>query len=132
MVANDLGDDETQELLGEDRVQARLGGKFAQPRHLLHLASRVGRRQPHGRLEDPHLLRAAEALGQQVDQGSVEVVDARAQSDQLGRDLGGGAHQVRVRYVAPFNPPELQMTGRTPVFVVTSHPHLGPVGTHAF
>ena len=85
MVADDLGDDEGEELLGEDRVEARLRGELAQPRHLPLLAGRVRRRQVELGLEHPHLLGAPEALGEQVHQGGVEIVDGGAVGGEPGR-----------------------------------------------
>ncbi len=83
VVADDLGDDEVEELLGEGRVEPGVLGQVAQPLDLVPLAGRIGRRQPVLRLQPPDLLGALEALGQHVDDRGVDVVDAAPQSEQL-------------------------------------------------
>ena len=95
---DDLGDDEGEELLGEDRVQAGILGQGPQTRHLLPLAPGVGRRQIQPSLEQAHLLSAAKALGQEMDEGGVEVVDGVPVDGQLWGDAGLFlAHAVRLR-----------------------------------
>ena len=86
VVVDDLGDDEGEELLGEDRVKTGLGGERAEPGDLSLFAGLVCRWHPCSGLEGTDLLRALEALGEQVDQRSVDVVDAAAEP---GEFLGG-------------------------------------------
>ena len=98
MVLDDLGNDEGEELLGEDRVEAGLLGQVPQTRHLLPLTPGVGRRQLQPGLEQAHLLSAAEAFGQEMDEGSVEVVDGVPVDGQLlGNDVLPLVHAVRLR-----------------------------------
>ena len=98
VVLDDLGDDEGEELLGEDRVQAGLLSQGPQTRHLLPLAPGVGRRQIESGLEQAHLLSAAEALSQEMDEGGVEVVDGGPIDGQLTGDAALLlAHAVRLR-----------------------------------
>src|SRR5690606_21737488 len=92
VVADHLGDDEVQELLGEGRVEPGVLGEVAQPGDLAGLAGRVGGRQPVLRLEAADLLGALEAFGEHVDDGGVDVVDAVAQP---GEFLAHGGVDVR-------------------------------------
>ena len=103
VVADHLVDDEVEELLRELRVEARVVRQGAQPLDLEGLAGRVGRRHPRAGLEPAHLLGALEALGEQVHQRGVEVVDAAAQSLQLGGGvlLGHTSIQARRRRPTP-------------------------------
>ena len=87
MVADDLGDDEAEELLRELRVEPGVDGQGAEPGDLLGLARRVGRRQPVRRLEHADLLGDGETFREQVDQGGVHVVDAVPQPTQLCRHV---------------------------------------------
>src|SRR5699024_2403805 len=64
VVPDDLGDDEAQEGLGEDRVEARLIGQGAQTPDLVLLAGRIGRGQAVGGLEDPDALGVPDPVGQ--------------------------------------------------------------------
>src|SRR5690625_2117842 len=82
VVPDDLGDDEAQEGLGEDRVEARVIGQGAQTPDLVLLAGRIGRGQAVGGLEDPDALGVPEPFGQQVHQSGVDVVDAAAFVEQ--------------------------------------------------
>ena len=86
MVLDDLSDDEGEELLGEDRIQAGLLGQGLQTCHLLLLAPGVGRRQIESGLEQSHLLSAAEPFGQEMDEGGVEVVNGGPIDGQLWGD----------------------------------------------
>ena len=98
VVLDDLGDDEGEELLGEDRVEARFLGQRSQARYLLALAPGIGWRQVQLGLEQPHLLSAAEALSQKMDEGGVEVVDGGAIDGQLRGDaITALGHAVRLR-----------------------------------
>ena len=98
MVLDDLGDDEGEELLGEDRVQAGLLSQCPQTCHLVLLAPGVGRRQVQLGLEQAHLLSAAEALSQEMDEGGVEIVDGGPIDGQLRGDAALLlAHAVRLR-----------------------------------
>ena len=98
MVLDDLGDDEGEELLGEDRVQAGLLGQGPQTRHLLPLAPGVGWRQVQLGLEKAHLLSAAESFGKEMDEGGVEIVDGIPVDGQLRGNAGLPlAHAVRLR-----------------------------------
>lgn len=83
VVMDDLGNDEVEDLLREDRVQPRGSGEASQPGQLLLLAAGIGGRQAEICLEMTDPLGAPEAFGQQVDQGGVEVVDARAQGGEF-------------------------------------------------
>ena len=104
---DDLGHDETQKLLGEDRIETGLDGQRPQPRDLLFLARRVGWRQADLSLVTAHVLGDLEALGQEMDERGVDVVDARPVARQLcvGRDaglgafVGHGARDATVRHV---------------------------------
>src|SRR5450830_1648607 len=101
VVADDLFDDEGQELLGEHRVEVRLVGELAQPRDLPRLSPEVRRRQPSRGLEHADLLRRLEPLRQQVDECRVDVVDAAPQAHELGRQavLGAGVrHRVHALF----------------------------------
>ena len=89
MVADDLADDEVQELLREGRIQVGIGGKPAQSRYLGHLAARVGRGQVVLRLQVAHPLGGLEPFGEQIHQGGVNVVDAAAHGKQLVHDVLG-------------------------------------------
>ena len=89
MVVDDLGDDEGEELLGEDRVESGLTGQRPQSRDLHRLTGGVGRRQVQLGLEVADALGAAEALGQKVHQCGVEVVDRGAVARQLRGHLAG-------------------------------------------
>ena len=98
VVLDDLGDDEGEELLSEDRVEPRLLGQRSQACDLLALTSRISRRQVKAGLEQSHLLGAAEALGQEVDESGIEVVDRGSVDGQLRRDADPPlAHAVRLR-----------------------------------
>ena len=77
VVTNDLGDDEGEELLREDRIQTGIAGKCPQTVHLAPFSSGIGGGKAEPGLEHPHALGAAEALGQQVDERGVEVVYGR-------------------------------------------------------
>lgn len=90
VVADDLGDDEGEELLGEGRVQLGVLGEAAEPGDLVGLAGGVGGRQLVGRLEVADLLGALEAFGEHVDDGGVDVVDAVAQPGEFRTDGGVG------------------------------------------
>ncbi|GAA2952752.1 hypothetical protein GCM10020227_19850 [Streptomyces flavovirens] len=83
VVADDLGDDEVQQLLGERRVELGAFGELAQPGDLAGLAGGVGGRQVVLRLEVADLLGGLEAFGEHVDDRGVDVVDAFAQAVQL-------------------------------------------------
>ena len=98
VVLDDLGDDEGEELLGEDRIEAGLLRQSPQARHLLTLAPGIGRRQIQLGLEEAHLLGAAETLGQKMDEGGVKVVNGGAIDGQLRRNSApASAHAVRLR-----------------------------------
>ena len=88
VVADDFGDDEVQEFLGELRVEVSLRGKLAQTLDLFGFTSRIGRRHAARRLERADLFREFEALGQKVDQRGIDVVDALADAQELFGDLG--------------------------------------------
>ncbi len=103
VVADDLGDDEVEELLGEVRVEPGVVGQGAQALDLTLLATRVGGGQTELGLEHPDPLRGLEALREQVDQRRVDVVDALAQAVQLGRGLAHAQHRRRSPR-SPANP----------------------------
>ena len=88
VVADDLADDEVQELLREGRVQVGLGGEAPQPGDLRRFAARV----PGGKLvrglEEADLLGGLEALGEEEDEGGIDVVDAGADRQQLRHHRG--------------------------------------------
>ena len=75
VVADDLGDQEIQELLGELRVE--LGGyrQRAQARDLPRFARRISRRQPVRRLQSSDLARTFEAFREQMQHRRIEIVD---------------------------------------------------------
>lgn len=89
MMANDLVDDEADELLTEIGIELGLFGKAAQPRDLPLLARGVGRGQVVRGLVGAHRLGDAEPLGQHVDQRGVDVVDARAERGEVR--IGSGS-----------------------------------------
>ncbi len=76
MVADHLGDDESQHLLREHRVETGLFGQSTQPRHLSLLAGPIRWRQSQTGFELADLLGAPEPLGKQMHQRRVEIVDA--------------------------------------------------------
>ncbi len=88
VMADDLLDDEGEELLGEHRIQPRILGHLAQPGDLFRLSGQVRRRHPLPSLERAHLLGELEPLGQQVHESRVDVVDARAQPRQVSWHVG--------------------------------------------
>lgn len=75
VVANDLGHDEGQELLGKLRVEPRRIGKGSKPLDLTALPIRIGGRKSCRRLKHTDLLSDLETFGQQTHQRSIEVVD---------------------------------------------------------
>ena len=84
VVVDDFGDDEPQELLGEDRVEARLlGERRGAGRSGSRSRLGIGRRQLDGGLVAADRLGDLEALGEQVDERGVDVVDARPVVGQL-------------------------------------------------
>ena len=91
MVADHLGDDEGDELLGELGVEPGLVGQPAQPGDLALLALGVGRREAGRGLELAHPLGRLEPLGEQVDQRGVDVVDARPQPREVRGDVAHAA-----------------------------------------
>ena len=75
---DDLGHDEPQELLGEDRIEARLLGERPQACDLSLLALGIGGREADLGLVTADVLGHLESLGEQVHQGGIDVVDARS------------------------------------------------------
>src|SRR4051812_43772248 len=86
VVADDLGNDEVEELLGEGGVEFGVLGELAQPFDLAGFARGVGRGQRVLGLEVADLLGAFEAFGEHMDDGGVDVVDAVAEAVELGAD----------------------------------------------
>ena len=84
VVADDLGDDEVQELLGEIRVEIGLGRQVFEPCDLLLLARGIGRGKVVFGLEFAHRLGVLEPLGQGKDEDRVKAVDALAMLGQKG------------------------------------------------
>ena len=81
MVADHLGDDEVDELLGEFRVEPGIVGKRPQPGDLPLLAGGSAGGIPASAFEAAHRLGCA--LGEQVHERGIDVVDAAAQAGQL-------------------------------------------------
>ncbi len=76
MVADHLGDDESQDLLREHRIETGLFGQSTQPRHLSFLTDPIRWWQSPTGFELANLLGAPEPLGKQMHQRRVEIVDA--------------------------------------------------------
>ena len=76
MMANDLVDHETQELLGEIGIELGFFGKFAQTGDLSILPTGVGGGQSRHCLVAPDRLRDLESFGKHVDERGIDVVDA--------------------------------------------------------
>ena len=82
-MADHFIDDETQELLGKIGIEFCVFGKFAQPRHLGRLASRIGGWQAMFSFVTADRLRHFEAFGQHEHKCRVDVIDAVAIMLQL-------------------------------------------------
>lgn len=109
MVVDHLGDDETEELLREDRVEAGCLRQRSQSRHLLRLAIRVGGRQAGSRLVATDVLGDLEPLREQMDERGVDVVDARSIAGQLlirhgARDATGSNLRAEGKYLQMMAP----------------------------
>ena len=78
VVADHLGDDEAEELLGENRVEPGVRPPLCQAAALLLHTLRIRRRHRVHGFESADLLRAAETLRKNVDEGGVEVVNRSA------------------------------------------------------
>ncbi len=76
MMANDLGDDEVQELLGKGRIKVGFFRERPQPRDLRGFTSGISWRKLVLSLQMTHPLGCLEPFSQQIDQGRVDVVDA--------------------------------------------------------
>lgn len=83
VVVDHLGNDETEEFLGERRVEPRLLGEGAQPSDLDRFTVRVGRWQFGVFLVAPNGLGDLEPLGEQVYERGIDVVDTGAILIQL-------------------------------------------------
>ncbi len=92
-----LTHDESQEFLGEFRVQAGGYGQGAQPGDLLGLAGEVRRGQAQAGFQAADLLGAFEALGEEMDQGGVYIVDAGAQGEEFFGGHGGSGEEGKAR-----------------------------------
>ncbi len=91
MMMYDFSHDETQKLLGEDRVEARLFGECPQSSDLFGFTFHVSSRKADRRLVTADILRDLESFSQQMDQRRVDVVDAGSKPVELfighdGRD----------------------------------------------
>ena len=123
MVADDLVDDEAQELLRELGIELRVLRQRAQAGNLLGLARRVGRGQGVGRLVFAHGLGDAKPLRQDMDQRGIDIVDAAPEGGEL-RVAGGGGRGVRIQgrgighrgraYHAPANKSKLAKPRHAP------------------
>ena len=105
VVADHLGHQEVQELLGEFGVEVCVDGEGPQAGDLPGLAGRVGRRQALARLQLADLAGLLEPFGQQMDQRRVDVVD-RAAAFQESNDflqLVPPARPLRRRWPADFD-----------------------------
>jgi D-3-phosphoglycerate dehydrogenase len=80
VVLNDFSHHETQELLGEGRIESGPLGERAQPRHLLAFPLLVGWREADCRLVLTNGLSDLEPFGEHVHHGGVDVVDARPEA----------------------------------------------------
>src|SRR5690606_31189670 len=89
VVADNLLDDEAQELLRKDRVETCLLRERPKPCVLTTLTLRIGARRAEIGLDVPHLLGAPEPLGEHVDERGVDVVDRAPRGTQLVRDPRG-------------------------------------------
>ena len=78
MMANDLIDDEAQELLGEIRVQLGILRQLPQPRDLIGFPVWIGRGKGSVRLILTDSFGDLEALGQHEDKRGINIVDAVA------------------------------------------------------
>lgn len=76
MMTNHFIDDEPQEFLGENGIELRIGGQFAQPLDLLLLAARIGGRKFVFGLEAADCLRDLEPFCKHIDQSRVDIIDA--------------------------------------------------------
>jgi hypothetical protein len=97
VVADDLGDDEVEELLRERRVEVGLERELLEPRDLPFLTRRVRRREVVLGLQTADALGVLEPNGQHVDERSVDVVDAGTDLVELclGR-VGHARHSMGV------------------------------------
>lgn len=77
--ADDLGDDERQELLCELRIEMGLLGEFSQSGDLPGFPRLVGRGQTVVGFEFTDALGEFEPLGEEVNEGGIDVVDAASQ-----------------------------------------------------
>ena len=87
MVANDLLDDEAQELFPEFGIELGLLRDRAQARNLPVFALGISRLERVQRLVNPYRLGNSEPFRQDVDQRGVDVVDALAIAGQNGIGL---------------------------------------------
>ena len=99
MVANNLIDDEAQELLAEFGIKIGFLRKLAQPRDLAFLARWIGGGKGDLRFVLAHCLRDAKALGQHMNERRVDIVDALAIDRQL-RIVGGLGFLRLVRHMS--------------------------------
>lgn len=79
MPADDLGDDEREELLCELRIEMGLLGEFSESGDLPGFPRLVGRGQTVVGFEFTDALGELEALGEEVNEGGIDVVDAASQ-----------------------------------------------------
>ena len=83
MVVDHLGDDETEKLLREHRIEAGCLRQSAKSCHLLRLAVGISGRQPGRGLVAADVLGDLEPFREQMDESGIDVVDARSIAGQL-------------------------------------------------
>jgi hypothetical protein len=92
VVAYHLGNNEVQELFGELGIESGIFGERSQPRDLLGLPYRVGRRQAMRRLQLTDLLSDLETLSEEMHKRRVHVVDTHPKPEQIiGHRIAHGA-----------------------------------------
>ena len=109
--------------LGEFRVEVGLGAQPFEPRDLLFLARRVGRRQVVFGLQPAHRLRVLEAFGQRVDEDRVQPVDALAMFTAAARPRGRVSRCIPVSLLAPAC---AFACAPAAAMAIDQHPSVGP------
>ena len=96
MMMNHFGDDESQKLLGEDRIEPSFERQGTEARDLPIFAFGIGSRQTDLGFVPAHSLGDLEPLGQQMDQRRVDVVDAGAIRGELiiGHDAANASFRT--------------------------------------